>query len=129
MGIFRRRDSESMDPQELLARGHADMAESSAAPADDLRGGRSATFRLTVVDVFTIRGRGTVVTGQVESGSIMIGAAVRVERSGQVIARTVIAGIEQFRKIVDEAHEGDNVGLLVRSLAADSVRAGDVLCS
>jgi len=43
-GIFRRRDSESMDSQELLARGHADMAESSAAPADDLRGGRSATF-------------------------------------------------------------------------------------
>jgi hypothetical protein len=57
MGIFRRRDNESMDPQELLARGHADMAESSAAPADDLRGGRSATFRLTVVDVFTIRAR------------------------------------------------------------------------
>lgn len=75
-----------------------------------------------------------MVTGQVESGSIMIGAAVRVERSGQVIARTVVArtvvaGIEQFRRIVDEAHEGDNVGLLVRDLAADSVRAGDVLRS
>ena len=50
-------------------------------------------------------------------------------RSGQVIARTVVAGIEQFRRIVDEAHEGDNVGLLVRDLAADSVRAGDVLRS
>jgi translation elongation factor EF-Tu-like GTPase len=46
-----------------------------------------------------------------------------------VIARTVVAGIEQFRRIVDEAHEGDNVGLLVRDLAADSVRAGDVLRS
>src|SRR6187401_3549931 len=101
MGIFRRRDDtedddESMDPQSLLERGHADMAESMAGASDEgevrPRYGTSSEFRLPVADVFVISGRGTVVTGRVESGSVRIGSPARVERDGQVIAQTVITG-------------------------------------
>jgi translation elongation factor EF-Tu-like GTPase len=136
VGIFRRHDDtedddESMDPQSLLERGHADMAESMAGPSgaapDPPRYGRSSEFRLTVADVFVISGRGTVVTGMVETGSVRLGSPARVERDGQVVAQTVITGIEQFREIVDEAVLGDNVGLFVEGLNRTSVQAGDVL--
>ena len=137
MGIFRRHDDsedddESMDPQSLLDRGHADMAESMAGQSDAAerpRYGTSSEFRLTVADVFVISGRGTVVTGMVESGSVRIGSPARVERDGQVIAQTVITGIEQFRKIVDEAMVGENVGLFVEGLDKTTVQTGDVLTS
>ena len=127
MGIFGRRAEESMDPQELLARGHVEMAE-SAAP-DDAPAGISPAFRLTVADVFVIKGRGTVVTGMVESGTVRVGSLVRVERDGRLVAQTVIAGVETFRKIVDAAAAGENVGLLVPDLDRASVQSGDVLLS
>ena len=132
MGIFRRRDDdgdESMDPQDLLARGHADMAESSWAPEDELPTRTTSTFSLTVADVFVIKGRGTVVTGRVETGSVRVGSPARIERAGQVVAQTVVVGIEQFRKIIDEAHAGENVGIFLHGVDKTTVQSGDVLTS
>lgn len=116
-----------MDPQELLARGHADMAESSAEPPDSILDDQSAPFRMTVAEVFMIKGRGTVVTGRVESGTLRVGTAVRVERDGFMIARPSIGGIEQFRKVCDQASAGENVGLFVDGLDGTVVQAGDLI--
>ncbi len=80
-------------------------------------------FRLTVDDVFSIRGRGTVVTGTVELGSVRVGDEVWVgDRHG-----VRIDGIEAFRKRLDEATEGENVGLLLTSISKDDVNRGDVI--
>lgn len=127
MGIFGRRHEESMDPQTMLDRGHADMAESMAESGAATPSGVPAGFRLTVADVFMIRGRGTVVTGVVESGTIRVGSPARLERGGQIVAQTVVAGIEKFRSTVHEANAGENIGVLVPDLDRASVRAGDVL--
>ena len=79
-------------------------------------------FRMTVADVFSIRGRGRVATGRVEEGTIRKGDTVRVnDRDVRVEA------IEAFRKRLDEATVGDNVGLLLRDVTGDDVKAGDLI--
>ena len=80
-------------------------------------------FRLTVDDVFFIRGRGTVVTGEVEVGSVRVGDEVWVGDRPQVR----VDGIEAFRKRLDEAQPGQIVGLLLTSLSKDDVNRGDVI--
>ena len=80
-------------------------------------------FRLTVDDVFFIRGRGTVITGTVEFGTIRVGDTVQVNTGPPVR----VDGIEAFRKRLDEAQEGQTVGILMRSLSRDEVKQGDVL--
>ncbi|MBB3604472.1 elongation factor Tu [Mycolicibacterium sp. BK556] len=82
-------------------------------------------FRLTVQDVFVIKGRGLVATGRVELGEVRVGDEVRVNgaRAAQV------AAVEQFRKKVDEAVVGDNVGLLFSDLDRSDISPGDVLTS
>jgi elongation factor Tu len=85
-----------------------------------------ALFRMTVKDVFFIRGRGTVVTGQVETGSLHVGDEIYL--NGQNGSRQVIVmGIEMFRKILDYAQPGDNVGVLLREVRKEDVQQGDVL--
>lgn len=80
-------------------------------------------FRLTVQDVFVIKNRGLVATGRVELGQIEVGNEVRING-----ARAVqVDAIESFRKKVDEATEGDNVGLLFSGLGRTDVSPGDVL--
>jgi elongation factor Tu len=80
-------------------------------------------FRMTVGDVFFIRGRGTVVTGQVEVGEIRVGDEVQVgEHSG-----VHVDGIEAFRKQRTSAQTGDDIGLLLRSLGRADVHPGDVI--
>ena len=82
---------------------------------------------MTVEDVFSITGRGTVVTGRVESGSVALGDIVRLGRmdgSGRDVA---VTGIEMFRKMMDRAEQGDNVGLLLRDVERNGVGRGDVL--
>ena len=79
-------------------------------------------FRMPISDVFFIRGRGTVLTGQVEAGTLRVGDQVLIgERSLRV------DGIEAFRKLLDEAHAGDNIGILFKSLAREDVRRGEVI--
>jgi elongation factor Tu len=86
-----------------------------------------AFFRMTVADVFYIRGRGTVVTGQVESGTLRLSDELHLSRPGAANRTVVVAGIEQFRKQMTEAKAGDNVGLLLAGLEKKDVQRGDTL--
>ncbi|TDD58119.1 hypothetical protein E1263_20480 [Kribbella antibiotica] len=87
----------------------------------------SGPFGMAIEDVFSITGRGTVVTGRVLSGSATVGDEVVVTRAGQVLLQTQIDGIEMFRKTTTVANAGDNVGLLLRGLGKDQVTRGDVI--
>ncbi|MGY0487922.1 elongation factor Tu [Streptomyces sp. WG-D5] len=88
-----------------------------------------APFLLSVENVMTISGRGTVVTGAVERGRVRVGDRVRVHggAGGGSEAETVVTGVETFGKPMEEAQAGDNVALLLRGVARDAVRRGDVV--
>ncbi len=83
-------------------------------------------FRMTVQDVFSIRGRGTVVTGQIESGTLNVGDEISFRRQGS-FKKTVVAGIESFRKQLQQAQAGDNAGVLLRDINQPGIQRGDVL--
>jgi elongation factor Tu len=83
-------------------------------------------FLMPVEDVFTISGRGTVVTGRVERGRIKVGEDVEIVGFRPTV-RTVATGVEMFRKILDEGQAGDNVGILVRGIKREDVERGQVL--
>jgi elongation factor Tu len=84
-------------------------------------------FLMPVEDVFSISGRGTVVTGRVETGIIKVGEEVEVIgiRDTQ---KTTVTGVEMFRKLLDQGEAGDNIGALVRGLKREDVERGQVLC-
>ena len=81
-------------------------------------------FMMPVEDVFTIKGRGTVVTGRIERGMIKTGEAVEIVGLQDDIMDTVVTGVEMFHKILDEGQAGDNVGLLLRGMDRDEVERG-----
>ncbi|HDH11995.1 MAG TPA: elongation factor Tu, partial [Nitrospirae bacterium] len=81
---------------------------------------------MPVEDVFSISGRGTVVTGRVERGIIKVGEDVEIVGLGET-RKTVATGIEMFRKMLDEGRAGDNIGVLLRGTAKDEVERGMVL--
>jgi elongation factor Tu len=83
-------------------------------------------FLMPVEDVFSISGRGTVVTGRVETGIVKVGEEVEVVgiRNTQ---KTVVTGVEMFRKLLDQGEAGDNIGALVRGLKREDVERGQVL--
>jgi len=83
-------------------------------------------FRMTVADVFSIRGRGTIVTGQVESGTLNIGDEIYITHPGYS-KKAVVTGIEAFRKLLQQANAGDNVGVLLRDISKTDVQQNDVL--
>jgi len=83
-------------------------------------------FLLPVEDVFTISGRGTVVTGRVERGKVKVGEEVEIVGI-RPTQKTVCTGVEMFRKILDEGEAGDNVGVLLRGTKRDEVERGQVL--
>lgn len=83
-------------------------------------------FRMMVEDVFSIRGRGTVVTGQIESGTLTVGDEISFRRES-VLKKTVVTGIESFRKQLQQAKAGDNVGVLLRGIDKPDIQHGDVL--
>jgi elongation factor Tu len=84
-------------------------------------------FLMAIEDVFTISGRGTVVTGRVERGRLKVGDEVEIVGLSDEIKKTVVTGIEMFRKTLDEAIAGDNVGVLLRGIGKDEVERGQVL--
>ncbi|MCL6471738.1 MAG: elongation factor Tu [Firmicutes bacterium] len=84
-------------------------------------------FLMPIEDVFTITGRGTVVTGRVERGKIKVGEEVEIVGIAPEIKKTVVTGLEMFRKLLDEAQAGDNVGVLLRGIGRDEVERGQVL--
>ena len=85
------------------------------------------SFILPIEDVFSISGRGTVVTGRVEKGVIKVGEEVEVVGI-RPTQKTVVTGVEMFRKLLDSGQAGDNVGILVRGLKREDVERGQVLC-
>ena len=84
-------------------------------------------FQMPIEDVFSITGRGTVVTGKVEQGILNTGTEVEVVGIRDT-RKTVVTGVEMFRKLLDEARAGDNVGLLLRGVGKDDVERGQVVC-
>ena len=91
-------------------------------PRDD-----SLPFLMPVEDVFTITGRGTVATGRVERGQIKMGDPVEIVGLADEIKKSVITGIEMFRKLLDYAEAGDNVGTLLRGIDKKEIERGQVL--
>ncbi len=87
---------------------------------------RDKPFLMAIEDVFSIAGRGTVVTGRIESGLIKINEKVQIIGLAPV-QDTVVTGIEMFNKLLDEGQAGDNVGLLLRGIAKEAVERGQVL--
>ncbi len=86
-------------------------------------------FLMPVEDVFTITGRGTVATGRVERGRIKVGEEVEIVGIRPETKKTVVTGLEMFRKLLDEAEAGDNIGVLLRGIARDEVERGQVLAA
>ena len=118
MAWFHRRQDDgddTMDPSVLLAR-----AETAASFS-------TARFDLTVGDVFTITGRGTVVTGTIDTGHVKVGDAVTLVRSDGSTRELTVSGIEMFRKTTDSAVAGDNVGLLLGGIERGDIARGDRL--
>jgi elongation factor Tu len=83
-------------------------------------------FLLPIEDVFSISGRGTVVTGRVERGVVKVGEEVEIVGIKDTV-KTVCTGVEMFRKLLDEGRAGDNVGVLLRGIKRDDVERGQVL--
>jgi len=84
-------------------------------------------FLMAVEDVFSITGRGTVGTGRIERGKVKVGEEVEVVGMGTKPAKTVVTGVEMFRKTLDEGQAGDNVGLLLRGIDKEHLQRGQVL--
>ena len=84
-------------------------------------------FLMPVEDVFTITGRGTVATGRVERGTLHLNDEVEIIGIKEDVQKTVITGIEMFRKLLDEAQAGDNIGALLRGINRDQIQRGQVL--
>jgi elongation factor Tu len=85
-------------------------------------------FLMPVEDVFSITGRGTVATGRIETGIINSGEAVDILGMGAEGLKSVVTGVEMFRKILDRGEAGDNVGLLLRGIDKESIKRGMVIC-
>ena len=84
-------------------------------------------FLMAVEDVFSISGRGTVATGRIERGKVKVGEEVELVGIHPDTSKTVVTGVEMFRKLLDEGQAGDNVGLLLRGAEKDSVERGMVI--
>jgi elongation factor Tu len=121
MGRFfgRRRRNPTPDPQRVVDQPLVTGIGLSAA----------AEFRMTVQDVFHIKGRGVVVTGTIEAGIVATGSSVAIERDGRQVGTSEVIGIERLRKILTEAEAGDQVGLLLSGLRREDAVTGDVLRS
>ena len=84
-------------------------------------------FLMPIEDVFSISGRGTVVTGRVERGIVKVGEEVEIVGIKATV-KTTCTGVEMFRKLLDQGQAGDNVGILLRGTKRDDVERGQVLC-
>ena len=86
------------------------------------------SFLMPVEDVFSITGRGTVATGRVESGVLHVSDEVEIVGIKEETRKVVVTGVEMFRKLLDEAQAGDNIGALLRGVQRDEIERGQVLC-
>jgi elongation factor Tu len=88
---------------------------------------KEKAFLMPVEDVFSITGRGTVATGRIETGVVKTGEEVEMIGLGAEKKKTVVTGVEMFRKILDTGEAGDNVGLLLRGVDKDEIKRGMVI--
>jgi elongation factor Tu len=86
-------------------------------------------FLMSVEDVFSITGRGTVATGRIEKGKVKVGDNLEIVGITEDTKKTVATGIEMFRKLLDDAQAGDNVGVLLRGIEKNQVERGQVLAA
>ena len=84
-------------------------------------------FLMPIEDIFSITGRGTVVTGRIETGTIHVNDAVELVGFGDAPRSTTVTGVEMFRKLIDQGEAGDNVGLLLRGIDKKDVKRGEVV--
>jgi elongation factor Tu len=84
-------------------------------------------FLMPIEDIFTITGRGTVVTGRVERGVVKVGEEIEIVGMQAETKKSVVTGVEMFRKLLDEGRAGDNIGALLRGIDKDEVERGQVL--
>jgi translation initiation factor IF-2 len=86
-------------------------------------------FAMPIEDIFSIAGRGTVVTGLVKNGTCQVGQEVAILKNGVQVRRCTVSGIEQFKKLIDTAKTGDQVGILLRGVAKEELEPGMVVVS
>ncbi len=86
------------------------------------------SFRMIVEDVFSIRNRGTVVTGKIETGTLKVGDEVVIRRKDGE-KTTTVAGIEAFRKVLHQANPGDMVGIFLKGISREDIQHGDKILS
>ncbi|RZL71233.1 MAG: elongation factor Tu [Rhodococcus sp. (in: high G+C Gram-positive bacteria)] len=84
-------------------------------------------FMMPIEDVFSISGRGTVVTGRVETGVVKVGEEVEIVGIQETVRKTTVTGVEMFRKLLDQGEAGDNIGALIRGVGREEVERGQVL--
>ncbi|UCD90502.1 MAG: elongation factor Tu, partial [Desulfobacterales bacterium] len=117
---------ESDDPDSEDARSIFDLLEAVDTFIPEPERDVDKPFLMPVEDVFSISGRGTVVTGRVERGVIYVGDDIEVVGIRPTI-KTVCTGVEMFRKLLDEGRAGDNIGVLMRGIKRDEVERGQVV--
>ncbi|MGH2644279.1 MAG: EF-Tu/IF-2/RF-3 family GTPase, partial [Chitinophagaceae bacterium] len=83
---------------------------------------------MSVEDVFSITGRGTVATGRIERGKVKVGEGVEIVGLVEKPLNSTVTGVEMFKKILDEGQAGDNAGLLLRGIEKNDIRRGMVIC-
>ncbi len=114
------------DPKGEWAKGIDELMEAIDTWIPEPERDTDKPFLMPVEDVFSITGRGTVATGRIERGKVTVGEEVSLVGLGST-AKTVVTGVEMFRKLLDEGVAGDNVGLLLRGVGKDDIERGMVL--
>lgn len=121
-------ESDSKDPNDAVYKPLLELMDAvdSYIPTPERKA--DLPFLMPVEDVFTITGRGTVATGRVERGQLKTGDEVEIVGLSEEKKKTVVTGIEMFRKILDYAEAGDNIGALLRGIQRTEIERGQVLC-
>jgi elongation factor Tu len=117
---------ESGDPNSEWGKGITELMDAIDSYIPEPVRETDKPFLMPVEDVFSITGRGTVATGRIERGKVKVGEEVEMVGLGAA-KKTVVTGVEMFRKLLDEGFAGDNVGLLLRGVAKDEIERGMVL--
>lgn len=117
----------ALEGDEKWAKSIVELMEACDESIPDPQRATDQPFLMPVEDVFTITGRGTVVTGRIERGQINVNEDVELIGIKEKATKTTITGIEMFRKLLDYGEAGDNVGLLVRGLKREEVERGQVV--
>ncbi len=121
MGFFSNLFGKKNYDQEMKEQ--ANVTETNVVKEEAINALSSSDFMFEVEDVFTITGRGTVVTGRISSGTLNLNDEVLI--NGTI--PTVVTGIEMFRKTLDFAQAGDNCGILLKDISRDQIQRGDKL--